>query len=99
MKTILTIRKRGEEFKVFEEMRIEERFEDFSNSGSQSNWAIVSRIRTVTLLRYRLNKRILPRSRIVFGCDDERDDKPLEIARKQIPLRILLRYHQDHVSY
>ena len=34
MGTILVIRKKGVGFKVFEEMSIEKRFEDFSNSGS-----------------------------------------------------------------
>ena len=34
MKTILVIRKKGVGFKVFEEMSIEKRFKDFSNSRS-----------------------------------------------------------------
>merc|ERR1712002_404763 len=63
----LVIRKKRVRFKMFENMSIEKRFKDFSNSLSQSNGAIVGRIRTVTLLRYRLSKWMLPRSRIVLG--------------------------------
>jgi hypothetical protein len=69
--TILMVRKKRVGFKMFKKMSIEKGFKDFSNSGGKSNRAIVGRIRTVTLLRYRLHKRMLPRSRICVGIKNE----------------------------
>ena len=46
-------------------------FENLSNSRSESNRAIVGRVRAVTLLRNRLNKCMLPRRRISAGNKNE----------------------------
>ena len=58
-------------------MGIKQSFENLGNSRSESNRAIVGGVGAVTLLRYRLNKcmlprrRIIPRRRISTGNKDE----------------------------
>ena len=58
-------------FKMFDEVGIKQSFENLGNSRSESNRAIVGGVRAVTLLRYRLNKCMLPRRRISTGNKDE----------------------------
>lgn len=70
-KSILMIGKKMVKFKMFHEMSIENRFENFRDSRSQSNRTIVGGIRVVTLLMNRLNKWVFPRSRIRFGFEDK----------------------------
>ena len=64
MEAILVIRKKNVRFEMFDEVGVKQSFENFSNSQSESNRAIVGGIGTVTLLRNRLNKCMLPRRRI-----------------------------------
>ena len=49
---------------MFNEVGVKQRFENFSNSQSECNRAIVGGVGAVTLLRNRLNKCTLPRRRI-----------------------------------
>ena len=49
---------------MFDEVGVKQRFENLSNSRSESNRAIVGGVGAVTLLRNRLNKCMLPRRRI-----------------------------------
>ena len=58
-------------FKMFKKMRIENRFEDFSNSRSKGNRTIVGGIRAVTFLWSRMNQRVLPRFRVKTGFECE----------------------------
>ena len=53
---------------MFDEVGVKQRFENFSNSRSESNRVIVG---VVTLLRNRLNKCMLPRRRISVGNKNE----------------------------
>ena len=64
---ILVIGKKIVRFKMFDEVRIKQSFENLGNCRSESNRAIVGGVRAVTLLRYRLNKCMLPRRRINTG--------------------------------
>ena len=68
---ILVIGKKIVRFKMFDEVGIKQSFENLGNSRSESNRAIVGGVRAVTLLRYRLNKCMLPRRRISTGNKDE----------------------------
>ena len=68
---ILVIGKKIVRFKMFDEVGIKQSFENLGNSRSESNRAIVGGVRVVTLLRYRLNKCMLPRRRICTGNKDE----------------------------
>ena len=68
---ILVIGKKIVRFKMFDEVGIKQSFENLGNSRSESNRAIVGGVRAVTLLRYRLNKCMLPRRRISAGNKDE----------------------------
>ena len=68
---ILVIGKKIVRFKMFDEVGIKQSFENLGNSQSESNRAIVGGVRAVTLLRYRLNKCMLPRRRISTGNKDE----------------------------
>ena len=68
---ILVIGKKIVRFKMFDEVEIKQSFENLGNSRSESNRAIVGGVRAVTLLRYRLNKCMLPRRRISIGNKDE----------------------------
>ena len=61
---ILVIRKKIVRFKMFDEVGVKQSFEKLSNSRSESNRTIVRGVGAVTLLRYRLNKCMLPRRRI-----------------------------------
>ena len=65
---ILVIGKKIVRFEMFDEVRVEQSFENLSNSRSESNREIVG---GVTLLRYRLNKCTLPRRRISAGNKNE----------------------------
>ena len=67
---ILVIGKKIVRFKMFDEVGIKQSFENLGNSRSESNRAIVGGVRAVTLLRYRLNKFMLPRRRISTGNKD-----------------------------
>ena len=68
---ILVIGKKIVRFKMFDEVGIKQSFENLGNSRSESNRAIVGGVRAVTLLRYRLNKGMLPRRRISTGNKNE----------------------------
>ena len=68
---ILVIGKKIVRFKMFDEVGIKQSFENLGNSRSESNRPIVGGVRAVTLLRYRLNKCMLPRRRICTGNKDE----------------------------
>ena len=68
---ILVIGKKIVRFKMFDEVGIKQSFENLGNSRSESTRAIVGGVRAVTLLRYRLNKCMLPRRRISTGNKDE----------------------------
>ena len=68
---ILVIGKKIVRFKMFDEVGIKQSFENLGNSRSESNKAIVGGVRAVTLLRYRLNKCMLPRRRISTGNKNE----------------------------
>ena len=68
---ILVIGKKIVRFEMFDEVGIKQSFENLGNSQSESNRAIVGGVRAVTLLRYRLNKCILPRRRISTGNKNE----------------------------
>ena len=68
---ILVIGKKIVRLKMFDEVGIKQSFENLGNSWSESNRAIVGGVRAVTLLRYRLNKCMLPRRRICTGNKDE----------------------------
>ena len=68
---ILVIGKKIIRLKMFDEVGIKQSFENLGNSRSESNRAIVGGVRTVTLLKYRLNKCMLPRRRISTGNKDE----------------------------
>ena len=68
---ILVVGKKIVRFKMSDEVGIKQSFENLGNSRSESNRAIVGGVRAVTLLRYRLNKCMLPRRRICTGNKDE----------------------------
>ena len=68
---ILVIGKKIVRFKTFDEVGVEQSFENLGNSRSESNRAIVGGVGAVTLLRYRLNKCMLPRRRISAGNKNE----------------------------
>ena len=65
---ILVIGKKIVRFKMFNEVGVKQSFENLGNSRGESNRAIVG---AVTLLRYRLNKCMLPRRRISVGNKNE----------------------------
>ena len=65
------IRKKIVTFEMFDEVGVKQSFENFSNSRSESNRAIVGGVGDVTLLRNRLNKCMLPRRRISSGNKNE----------------------------
>ena len=46
---------------MVKKLRVKNRFESFCYSRRESNRTIVGGVRAVTLLRHRLNKRMLPR--------------------------------------
>ena len=68
---ILVIGKKIVRFKMFDEVGVKQSFEKLGNSRSESNGAIVGGVGVVTLLRYRLNKYMLPRKRISAGNKNE----------------------------
>ena len=68
---ILVIGKKIVRFEMFDEVGVKQSFEYLSNSRSESNRVIVGGVGAVTLLRYRLNKCMLPRKRISAGNKNE----------------------------
>ena len=62
---ILVAGKKIVRFEMFDEVGVKQSFKNLSNS--ESNRAIVGGVGAVTLLRYRLNKCMLPRRRISAG--------------------------------
>ena len=56
---------------MFDEVGVKQSFENLSNSQSESNRAIVGGVGAVTLLRYRLNKCMLPRRSLSAGNKNE----------------------------
>ena len=71
MEAILVIGKKIVRFKMSDDVGVKQSFENIGNSRSESNRAIVGGVGAVTLLRYRLNKCMLPRRRISAGNKDE----------------------------
>ena len=68
---ILVVGKKIIRFEMFGEVGVKQSFEKLSNSRSESNRAIVRGVGAVTFLRYRLNKCMLPRRRIIAGNKNE----------------------------
>ena len=58
------VRKEKVFFKMLKEVRVKNRFENFSYSRRKSNRSVVGGIRAVTLLRHRLYKCMLPGRRV-----------------------------------
>ena len=84
---ILVIGKKIVRFEMFDEVGVKQSFENLSNSQSESNRLIVGGVGAVTLLRYRLNKCILPRRRICAGNKNE--VKKMTKNRRQFFSKIL----------
>ena len=68
---ILVIGKKIVRYEMFDEVGVKQCFENLSNSRSESNRVIVEGVGVVTLLRYRLNKCMLPRRRVSAGNKNE----------------------------
>ena len=68
---ILVIWEKIVRFEMFDEVGVKQSFENHSNSRSESNRAIVGRVRALSLLRNRLNRCMLPRRRISTGNKNE----------------------------
>ena len=70
-KAILVILEKIVRFEMFYEVGVKQSFENLSNSQSESNRVIIGGVGAITLLRNRLNKSMLPRSRISEGIKNE----------------------------